>query len=83
MLLLSATVGNAGEFANWISEVRGTKVRVVDRAGSRPVELRAGFLSPDGELFPLFDETGKFNRQIERFAAQESGYGRRRPRRSR
>src|SRR5258708_26744091 len=41
MLLLSATVGKAEEFAKWIEEVRGTKVRVINRAGMRPVELRA------------------------------------------
>lgn len=65
LLLLSATVGRAEEFARWIGEVRGTRVRVIDRGGSRPVELRAAFLSPDLELLPLFDETGNFNRAIE------------------
>lgn len=68
LLLLSATIGNAGEFAMWIGEVRGTSVRVIDRAGSRPVELRAAFLSPSLNLYPLFDEQGKFNRDLERFA---------------
>ena len=36
LLLLSATVGRAGEFAQWIGEVRGTHVKVINRAGSRP-----------------------------------------------
>jgi superfamily II RNA helicase len=71
LLLLSATVGNAGDFADWISGIRGTKVRVIDRGGSRPVELRGGFLSPSGKLFPLFDQSGRFNRQIEQFASKE------------
>jgi superfamily II RNA helicase len=67
LLLLSATVGNAEEFAQWIEEVRGVKVHVINRAGSRPVPLRAAFIAPDLRLFPLFDEEGKFNREIEQF----------------
>lgn len=67
LLLLSATVGNAEEFAQWIEEVRGVSVKVINRAGSRPVPLRAAFLAPDLRLFPLFDEDGKFNREIEQF----------------
>lgn len=70
MLLLSATVGRAEEFARWIGEVRGTKVRVINRAGSRPVELRAAYLSSNLQLFPLFDEHGELNRDIEQFSAQ-------------
>ncbi len=67
LLLLSATVGRAEEFADWIAEVRGTKVRVVSRPGARPVPLRAAFLFPDGGLSPLFDEEGRFNNEIARF----------------
>ena len=68
MLLLSATVGRAEEFARWIEEVRGTHVRVINRAGSRPVELRAAYLSSNLKLFPLLDESGKFNPEIDQFA---------------
>lgn len=78
MLLLSATVGNAEEFASWIEEVRGVKVRVINRAGTRPVELRAAFLAPDLQLIPLFDEYGKMNREIERFALDDNRFDRRR-----
>lgn len=67
MLLLSATVGQAEEFARWIEEVRGTPVKVINRAGTRPVELRAAYLSKELELYPLFDETGRFNRDVEQF----------------
>lgn len=81
LLLLSATIGNADEFAEWIEEVRGVKVHVINRAGSRPVELRAAFLAPDAGLYPLFDDEGKFNREIERFAQkQENRFDRRRHR---
>lgn len=78
LLLLSATIGNAEEFARWIEEVRGTRVRVINRAGSRPVELRAAFLAPNAQLMPLFDESGKMNRTIEQFAQQENPFERRR-----
>ncbi|MDT7689075.1 MAG: ATP-dependent helicase HelY [Acidobacteriota bacterium] len=67
MLLLSATVGRAEEFADWIAEVRGHACRVVSRPGARPVPLRAAFLFPDGGLTPLFDERGYFNNEIARF----------------
>jgi ATP-dependent RNA helicase HelY len=70
LLLLSATVGNAEEFAKWIEEVRGVSVRVINRAGSRPVPLRAAFLAPNLQLFPLFDDEGKFNREIEQFSSK-------------
>ena len=78
LLLLSATIGNADEFARWIEEVRGTRVRVINRAGSRPVELRAAFLAPDLRIFPLFNEQGKFNSELERFAQEENRFVRRR-----
>ncbi len=71
LLLLSATVGNAEEFANWIADVRGVKVKVINRAGSRPVPLRAAFLAPDLRLFPLLDDNGKFNSDLEQFSRKK------------
>jgi len=64
MLLLSATVGNAREFARWIEEVRGVRCGVVTRPGNRPVPLRAAFMMPDKKLIPLLDQNGKLNREI-------------------
>src|SRR5438874_5171446 len=66
MLLLSATIGNAEEFAAWIQEVRGVRCGVVTRPGARPVPLRAAFLMPDKRLLPLLSETGKLNPEIAR-----------------
>lgn len=68
LLLLSATVGKADELARWIESVRGSKVRVINRAGTRPVELRAAYLSSDLALHPLFDESGDYNQEIDRFS---------------
>jgi superfamily II RNA helicase len=66
LLLLSATIGNADEFAAWISEVRGVRCGVVARPGARPVPLRAAFLLPDGQLMPLVDRSGGLNPEIVR-----------------
>ena len=71
MLLLSATVGKAEEFAKWIEDVRGTTVRVINRAGTRPVELRAAYLSKQLQLYPLLNESGEFNRDLEQFAKEK------------
>ena len=66
LLLLSATIGNAEEFAAWIEEVRGVRCGVVTRPGARPVPLRAAMLLPDRRLLPLINEHGKLNSEIVR-----------------
>ena len=66
LLLLSATIGNAEEFAGWIEEVRGVRCGVVSRPGARPVPLRAALLLPDKRLVPLLNEAGRLNPEIER-----------------
>ncbi|MEJ7709338.1 MAG: DEAD/DEAH box helicase [Pyrinomonadaceae bacterium] len=53
LLLLSATIGNAHELAEWIGEVRGARCSVITRPGARPVPLRAAFLYPNGALTPF------------------------------
>ena len=78
LLLLSATVGRAEEFARWIEEVRGSRVRVINRAGTRPVELRAAYLSSNLQLFPLFTEDGEYNTEVDQFAARRPSFPRRR-----
>jgi superfamily II RNA helicase len=79
LLLLSATVGRAEEFAKWIEEVRGAKVHVINRAGSRPVELRAAYLSSNLQLYPLVDEDGRLNNMVEQLSApKRRDYRRRR-----
>lgn len=71
LLLLSATIGNAEEFAAWISEVRGVHCGVVTRPGARPVPLRAAFLMPDKRLLPLLNERGKLNSEIASLSEQD------------
>ncbi|HEV2801640.1 MAG TPA: DEAD/DEAH box helicase [Pyrinomonadaceae bacterium] len=72
LLLLSATVGNAEDFAAWVAEVRGVRCGVVTRPGARPVPLRAAFLYPEGQIAPLFDEAGRFNAEVEGFLQRSS-----------
>ena len=81
LLLLSATVGNAEDFAAWISEVRGVRCGVVTRPGARPVPLRAAMLLPDTRLIPLLGDDGKLNSEIVSLSARAE-QSRDRPRRS-
>jgi ATP-dependent RNA helicase HelY len=71
LLLLSATIGNAEEFAAWIAEVRGVHCGVVARPGARPVPLRAAFLYPDGQLIPLLNDAGKLHPEIVRLGERQ------------
>src|SRR5437764_4117778 len=64
MLLLSATIGNARELAQWIEELRGVRCDVITRPGARPVPLRSAFLMPDKRVVPLLSADGKLNREI-------------------
>lgn len=64
LLLLSATIGNAREFAEWIEEVRGVKCGVIPGPQKRPVPLRAAVLLPDKRLVPLMNDKGKLNPEI-------------------
>ena len=67
LLLLSATIGNANQFASWIEEVRGVKCGVVTRPGARPVPLRAALLLPDKRLLTLVDDHGRLNAEVRAF----------------
>jgi len=64
MLLLSATIGNARDLAQWMEELRGVRCDVITRPGQRPVPLRSAFLMPDKRLVPLVGANGKLNREI-------------------
>jgi len=64
LLLLSATIGNASDFASWLEDVRGVKCTVVTGPPKRPVELRSAVLLPDRRLLPLLNEGGRLNPEI-------------------
>lgn len=64
LLLLSATIGNAVEFAAWIEEVRGIRCGVIPGPQKRPVPLRSAVLLPDKRLLPLLNDRGQLNPEI-------------------
>jgi superfamily II RNA helicase len=53
LLLLSASIGNPQDIADWLTSIRPTACRLV-RHTKRTVPLRAGYLHPNGKLVPLF-----------------------------
>ncbi len=71
LLLLSATIGNAHEFALWLEEVRGVRCGVITGPLKRPVPLRSAMLLPDRRLLPLLNESGSLNPEIVKLAADE------------
>ena len=77
LLLLSATIGNAYDFAWWLEEVRGIECQVISGPPKRPVPLRSAVLLPDKRLLPLLNDAGKLNAEIaqliERSNAEREG----------
>jgi len=57
LLLLSASIGNPQDVADWLTSIRPTECRLVEHH-SRSVPLRAGYLHPNGKLVPLFRSIG-------------------------
>jgi superfamily II RNA helicase len=57
LLLLSASIGNPQDIADWLSSIRPTPCYLV-RHNRRTVPLRAGYLHPSGKLVPLFRTVG-------------------------
>ncbi len=53
LLLLSASIGNPQDIADWLTQIRPTPCRLI-RHTRRSVPLRAGYLHPNGKLSPLF-----------------------------
>jgi superfamily II RNA helicase len=53
--MLSATIGNARQIANWLSSIRGRKCIVIEEK-KRPVPLFPLFIHPSGTLFPLLSQ---------------------------
>ena len=71
LLLLSATIGNAHEFALWLEEIRGVRCGVITGPMKRPVPLRSAVLLPDKRLLPLLDQNGRLNPEILALVADE------------
>ncbi|MBF0452437.1 MAG: DEAD/DEAH box helicase [Candidatus Magnetomorum sp.] len=54
LLLLSATIGNAQQIADWLTYIRGRRCAVVEEM-IRPVPLYHLFFHPSGTLYPLIE----------------------------
>lgn len=54
LLMLSATIGNAEQIADWLSAIRSQKCLVIQEK-HRPVPLYHLFMHPSGTLLPLLD----------------------------
>jgi len=57
LLLLSASIGNPQDIADWLTAIRPTPCTLI-RHTKRSVPLRAGYLHPNGKLTPLFRTPG-------------------------
>jgi superfamily II RNA helicase len=57
LLLLSASIGNPHDIAEWLTSIRTMPCRLIKHS-KRTVPLRAGYLHPDGKLTPLFRTIG-------------------------
>jgi superfamily II RNA helicase len=57
LLLLSASIGNPQDIADWLTNIRPIPCRLIQHR-KRSVPLRAGYLHPDGKLTPLFRTQG-------------------------
>jgi len=63
MLMLSATIGNAGKIADWLVSIRKKECIIVEEK-DRPVPLYPLFFHPSGTLFPLTVHIGKDKKQV-------------------
>lgn len=75
LLMLSATIGNAGRIADWLSSTRGRPCVVVEEF-RRPVPLFPLFLHPTGQLLPLTASSrrggrGRIHRKVAEFLRQK------------
>jgi len=57
LLLLSATIGNAGQISDWLSSIRPKDCIVVEET-QRPVPLFPLFFHPSGTLLPFTSKAG-------------------------
>lgn len=69
LLMLSASISNPEEIADWLGNVRKKEVTVI-RVKERPVELRLGFLHPDHGVIPLASSPQELDPEVRRYYGQ-------------
>lgn len=62
LLMLSASISNPEEVAEWIAEVRRKEVEII-QVSKRPVPLRYGFLHPELGVIPLSQKSSEHSQQ--------------------
>ncbi|MDY6843411.1 MAG: helicase-related protein, partial [Thermodesulfobacteriota bacterium] len=70
LLLLSATIGNVKQIANWLESIRAKKCVVVEET-KRPVPLFPLFFHPTGRLLPLMDSRN-VDKKVQRYLKSKS-----------
>jgi ATP-dependent RNA helicase HelY len=68
LLMLSASISNATEIAEWISETRARDCKIVTKI-DRPVELRYAFLHPELGILPLRNSKGEVFKEVANYYA--------------
>lgn len=66
LAMLSASISNPEEIAEWLHEVRGRECNVIIKK-ERPVPLRYGFLHPDYGVIPLEDDKGRVLHEVKEY----------------
>lgn len=66
LLMLSASISNAHEVANWVESVRGGQVSTIVET-HRSVELRLAFLHPELGVLPLEGSKGRIFGEVARY----------------
>jgi len=74
LLLLSATIGNAGKIAEWLTAIRSKACTVIEET-KRPVPLFPIFLHPSGTLLPLLASDvkgkGRISKKVREYLFEE------------
>jgi len=71
LLMLSASISNPEEIAEWITQVRGEEVRIITET-NRPVELRLGFIHPRAGILPVEGTNGRLFSEVASYYQQGS-----------
>lgn len=66
LVMLSASISNASEIADWIMEVRGKRCNIITKK-DRPVELRYAFMHPEIGILPLRNSKGAVFKEVENY----------------
>jgi ATP-dependent RNA helicase HelY len=76
LLMLSATIGNANDIAEWLSSIRSKECIVVEET-KRPVPLHPLFFHPSGTLFPLLSrgipKKGRLSKKVASYVSDSRG----------